>query len=416
MEEKPFWEEEQQSDWWYVAWVVVLIVFLVARNRIIAIQQEEINTYILENISAETQTWNGIVVGKTTQLEAEERVFGLEYVKKSSIDMVQTNTYTFINWSWRTSPNNVNSSIRCKDGVVDRIILTLADELTVGSIITQFGFPDEVSVSPVGESTEDLFWNQTLNYLAEGINVSAYARILQRTFSPEDEVESIELYQPETITSAQGLALAYGIDIQDIVMILPSWLPTKDKQLFESYLELFRNNKQIPYGPQGIYETSGLELGLFIAENEIKILRDGTTYDSNGTLIECPAKSYGCTFRTSEDPNQNQHIFVNGLQAASILFHAGTVSHEAFHLSLPFDSLQNSLYEELTAITVGYLISDGENRDIYMIAPPDDLTSSYEKIDLVDYVSGYCGDDCAYITLPTYPDGWENLLEGVETD
>ena len=410
MDEKPFWEEEQQSDWWYVGLFAVLIVFMIARNRIIAIQQEEINKYILENISAETQTWNGIVVGQTSQLEAEERVFGLEYVKKSSINTVQTNTYTFINWSWQTSPNIVNSSIRCKDGIVDRIILTLADELTVASIISDFGFPDEVNVSPVGGSTEDQFWNQTLNYLAEGINVSAYSRNLQRTFSQNDEVESIELYQPETINTSQELAEIYGIDIVDIVGILPTWLPTKDKQLFESYLELYRQTEIIPFGPEGIFEISGQELGLLIAENQIRILRDGTTYDSNGFLIECPAKSYGCTFRTSEDSNQNQHIFINGLQAASINFHAGTVAHEAFHLSLPFDTMQNSLYEEMVAFSISYEVSDGENRDIYMIVPPDDLTTAYSRADIAAYFRTYCGEVCPYFSLPTYPDTWESIL------
>ncbi|MEE4194638.1 MAG: hypothetical protein V2J07_05505 [Anaerolineae bacterium] len=407
MEEIPFWEKEEPNYWWIAAVVVLVIALLIARGRVIAKRKQQINAYIFENISTEEHAWKNIIIGETIEETVEDQVFDLDYVQKSSIETVTVDQYTYTDWSWNPSPDNVKSYVRSINGFVDRIILSFPDELTVASIIAVFGYPDEVYVSEVMTEPDDRFWTVTLHYLEEGINVVSYSRRLKKSFSQSDTVMSIELFKPDDISTAQELALVYGIDIRDILEILPAWLPTKDKQLFESYLTLFRHTDPIAYGPDGVFETTGLELGLFIADNEVRILRDGTTYDNTGTLIECPTKSYGCSFRSSLDPNQNKHIFINGLQAASIRFHAGTIAHEAFHLTTPFQSLQNSMYEELTGITIGYEVSDGENRDIYMIAPPSNVTAS--QADMVEYFTLYCGETCSYLELPAYPDTWENL-------
>lgn len=411
-------EEYEEFDlryfWLIGATFILAIVLFAVGGRANVNRRQNINAFIIDNISPEEHAWNGIIVGETTEEEAAKLVRRLDFVQKSSIRTTATDHHTYLNWGWITSPNNVNSSIRFVDGTVDGIVLSFATELTVESIIPEFGFPDEVYVSTVGTEPEYRFWAITLYYLAEGINIETYSRQLQKTFSFTDEVESIELFKPERITTAQELVDAYDLDIQDISDILPSWIPTKDKQLFESYLALFRQTEKIPYGPDGIFETSGLELGLFIAERQVKILRDGTTFDSDGMLIECPSETYGCTFRTSFDPNRNNHVFINGLQAATVGFHAGTVAHETFHLTLPFDTMQNSLYEEMTAIMINYSVSDGENIDRYTIAPPSDITSSYSRAEIADYFITYCGQTCSYFYLPTYPDTWEAILEKAE--
>ncbi len=248
------------------------------------------------------------------------------------------------------------------------------------------------------------------------LNVGAFSRKLEKSFSPTNKVSFIELYQPDNVSTAQELAAAYRIDINDIEGIIPEWIPTKDKQLFESYLELFRHTDQIPYGPEGIFQTSGIELGMFIANHQVEILRDGTTYDRDGILIECPPDSYGCTIPTSLDPSRNNHIFINGLQAASVNFHAGIIAHEAFHLTLPFNTMQNSLYEEMTAITIGYKISNDEDNEMYTFNYPSDLTTTFTEAEITGYITTYCGETCTYFDLPMYPDTWETILQMIASE
>lgn len=396
--------------------VLILVGFITGANQVYANYKEQANAYILENVSVENHAWNGIVVAQTAEEDVEKLLSSLDFVKKNSINTVVTRNFTYINWNWKTSPDNVNSSIRLADGFVDRIILSFSDELTVESIIPNFGFPDEVFVSPVVTEPEQQFWAITLHYLEEGIMIEAYSAKLQESFSFSDKLKTIELFKPVEISSAQELAAAYRIDISDLAGVLPAWLPTKDKQLFEAYLALFRRTDAIPYGPKGIFHTSGIALGNLIADQQVKILRDGTTYDGIGSLIECPLHSYACTFRTSLDTNQNNHIFINGLQAASIGFHAGMIAHEAFHLSLPFNTLQNSQYEEMTAIAIGYAISGGENKRTYFSAPSSDLRNSYSEEDIIPYITTYCGETCSYLNLPTFPDRWDEILYTIESE
>jgi hypothetical protein len=396
--------------------VLIVVGFITGVNQVYANYKEQVNDYILENVSVENHAWNGIVVAQTAEEDVEKLLSTLDFVNKNSINTVVTRNFTYIHWSWRTSPDNAISFIRLADGFVDRIILSFSDELTVESIIPIFGFPDEVFVSPVVTVPEQQYWAITLHYLEEGIMIEAYSDKLQESFSFSDKLKTIELIKPDEITSAQELAAAYRIDISDLAGVLPAWLPTKDKQLFEAYLSLFRQTDAIPYGPQGIFHTSGIASGNLIADQQVKILRDGTTYDGVGNLIECPLHSHACTFRASLDPNQNNHIFVNGLQAASIGFHAGVIAHEAFHLSLPFDTLQNSQYEEMTAIAIGYAISGGENKGTYFSAPSSDLGDSYSEKDIIAYITAYCGETCSYLELPTYPDRWDEILYTVESE
>lgn len=407
--------EIEKRYYWFIAAVVSLAIVLFAvGNQVNSNRKQQINAYILENISFKNHAWNGIIVAETTEEEVENILFSLDHIKKSSIITEDSDNFTYFSWSWNTSPTIVNSSVRCENGVVDLIAISFSNELTVKAAISDFGYPDEVYVSPVGNATEYQFWALTLYYLEEGVNIGAYSRKPQKTFSLSDKVQSIELFMPDEISTAEELAHVYSLDISDIAGILPAWLPTKDKQLFESYLELFRQKDEIPYGPKGIFQTSGFELGMFIANQQVKLLRDGTTYDRDGVLIECPPNSYGCTIPTSPDPNRNNHIFINGLQGASVNFHTGAIAHEAFHLSLPFNTNQNSLYEEMTAIAIGYTVSDGENSGMYISVPPLDLTSSYSEGDIIGYITAYCGDTCSYLELPTYPDTWEGLLQTIE--
>lgn len=197
------------------------------------------------------------------------------------------------------------------------------------------------------------------------------------------------------VATAAGLSDYYKINISDIRGVLPDWIPTTDRILFEAYTKLFRQTTPIYFGPNGMHQTSGYVLGMFIAENNIAI----TWEDKN--IVDCGPNGMACVDRNNPDPDMASTIYVVDIGYSPINIadiYAGRIAHEAFHLTFPY-GVENSKLEEMDATRIGSIIVGSNTPDDYEI--PD-----YSAEAIYNWVAGYCSNIfgiCSYEHLPLYP-------------
>lgn len=211
--------------------------------------------------------------------------------------------------------------------------------------------------------------------------------------TPDDRLPLID--EGNDITTAAGLAEYYGIDTSEIRGILPDWIPTTDRILFEAYTKLFEQTTPINFGPNGLYQTSGSILGMFIAEQKISIDWE----DKN--IVDCGTNGLACVDRNNPDPGLAATIFVVEIGYSPINIadiYAGKIAHEAFHLTFPYGTV-NSKLEEMDAVRIGSIIVGPNTPDVYE-------TPNYSAEAIYNWVAGYCSNiygPCSYENLPLYP-------------
>lgn len=217
---------------------------------------------------------------------------------------------------------------------------------------------------------------------------------------PNDSLPLID--EGDDITTAEGLSNYYGINISDIRGILPDWIPSTDKKLFEAYTSLFRQTTPIFFGPYGLDQTSGHHLGTFIAENNIII----TWEDKN--IVDCGPNGMACVDRNNPDPRMASTIYIVDIGYSPINIadiYAGRIAHEAFHLTFPYGT-ENSKLEEMDACRIGSIITGSNTLD-------GDKSPDYSAEAISKWVAGYCSNIfgyCSYENLPLYPTPAVNAL------
>ena len=207
--------------------------------------------------------------------------------------------------------------------------------------------------------------------------------------------EAVGLDEGNTIHTALGLAEYFGFEVADIQTVLPDWIPTCETVLFEAYLNLFRQTRHIDYGPNGMFQTSGVDLGLFIAENKIKIRFE------DKAIVDCGPNGKACVDRNNPNPVIASTIYIVDIGYAPVNLvdiYAGRIAHEAFHLTFPYGPI-NSALEELDANRIGSIIVGTNTPGAYEI--PDYSAEAIEN-KITELCANVFGP-CSYKKLPVYP-------------
>ncbi len=262
-----------------------------------------------------------------------------------------------------------------------------------GLILLHLLLPANVSFpEPMFEQHDNRFIDANIS--ADGSPDDASVRESDRP-----NVQAIVLDDGFRVSTAAGFADYHGIDISDLRGSLPDWIPTTDPILFEAYLRLYDHTAPIFYGPNGIYQTSGVDLGLLIAKNKINVDWE----DKN--LVNCGASGKACVDRNNPDPVIASTIYIVdiGYRPVNVVdIYAGRIAHEAFHLSFPYGRV-NSKVEEMDAIRIGSIIAGTNSQKDYQ-------TPDYSSEAIQRWVTGFCANVygvCGYENLPLYPgSGW----------
>lgn len=280
-----------------------------------------------------------------------------------------------------------------------RLILLLFYILNVfcsGDIVKGFYYDESVQADALLlDSGNAVGWKSDISFINSNDPTE------QISNEPHVSIPLIE--EGNDISTAIGLADYYGISIADIRGILPDWIPTTDEILFEAYIQLFTHTTPIFFGPNGMYQTSGYDLGVFIAENKISIAWE------DKSIVDCGLNGKACVDRNNSDPTKASTIFIveNGYSPINISdIYAGRIAHEAFHLTFPYGDV-NSKLEEMDANRIGSIIIGSNTSDDY--GTPD-----YRPEAIYNWVAGYCSNifgHCTYENLPLYPNSaWKALF------
>jgi hypothetical protein len=229
--------------------------------------------------------------------------------------------------------------------------------------------------------------------LAAGLAAGDQASREVRRRRPDDTLPWLD--DGQDLATAAGLAQAYAIDISAVGGILPDWIPTSDPILLAAYIQLFKHTTPIYYGLNGRYQTSGLALARFIAENEVRIVWE------DKSIFNCGPTAKGCVDRNHPDPAIAASIFIAdiGFRPANLVdLYASRIAHEAFHLTFPYGKA-NSQMEERDAKRIEAIILGCHLPDAYE-------TPDYRAEAIEQWAAGHCSQIygvCAYDHLPLYP-------------
>ena len=208
----------------------------------------------------------------------------------------------------------------------------IRQQMTAGLILLHLVLPANVIIpAPIVEQSDNHIVDMEISN--EGQIQDAARLVID---PPDDQLPLVD--DGLQITTAAGLAEFYGIDISNLGEMLPNWLPTTDKNLFAAYVSLYNHTTPILYGPNGIYQTSGVDLGLMIARKNIAIDWE----DKN--LVNCGASGKACVDRNNPDPTIASTIYIVdiGYRPVNLIdIYAGRIAHEAYHLTYPYGKVNS---------------------------------------------------------------------------
>jgi RHS repeat-associated protein len=228
-------------------------------------------------------------------------------------------------------------------------------------------------------------------------NPAAYNRFSYLYYNPINHIDPSghwacdDLSDPSCAETGSELAQFYQgqglLDANFDTSILPDWIPTRNQDLFLAYVYLFTQTTEIQYGPGGQFTTSGLELGMFIAENQIEI--------SFSSLCSGSA----CVFANDQNIYINENR-MNGGPDGDLLDLVRSISHETFHKTDPFNQGRNSQYEEMWARHISSVII---NDPSIMITQANlDSALNQQTLDVI-LASEYNSPKNPYSHLAPYP-------------
>ena len=163
-------------------------------------------------------------------------------------------------------------------------------------------------------------------------------------------------------------------------ILVPDTLPTtiQDPILLEGWITLY--NRQQTYELWDGYTLSGQQLAQYIVDNAIVI-----AWNTDPAYGESSWVDRGETGSIYINPGLKEE---NDMQMIRLV---GTLAHEIFHRTSPFNQVKNTLYEEYWAFYVGSKVSGKAQADFNYSNPlsPASLKLWFEASNLSDYLDEF---------------------------
>ena len=174
-----------------VSSLVLVIIWKIAQNNYI-------DRSVLTDTPCALPCWQYIIPGVTSNTKAMELLTKNIYVEKGSIKSVGTNENGGCSWSWRVSNRRMQPTMSWENGIVNRIRMGLAFDLTIQDVIDKWGYPELVEAIE-GGTPEYWYWVVNLYYPTKGFQFIAYTPNFTTDITNRTEVGSVILFIPLTI-------------------------------------------------------------------------------------------------------------------------------------------------------------------------------------------------------------------------